>query len=171
MPPSVERYFHREFFVLSLLPFSIGASALSLPCIAWGTWRLSEVGALFLVALFWCAGGTVLMYLVVEDEGDELAAYYWLFKFYAKRVKYADIESVELGKRTWMDGLGISFSWRGGWTCNSGGLECVVIHSRGRNVFGGKSLEVARIATSDFENLFRFLRSRVEMQGSPRATS
>jgi hypothetical protein len=157
MPRSDARYHHREFFVLSLLPYLYGASALSLMWFAWGVWPLPGLGMLFGNGLVGCACGAIVMFIVVEDEGEELAAYYWLFKFYAKRVKYADIESVELGKRTRLDGLGVSFCWRGGWTCNSGGRECVVIHSRGRNVFGGKSLEVARIGTSDFENLFRFL--------------
>lgn len=72
---------------------------------------------------------------------------------FRRNVRYADIESVEVGRTLFLDGWGIHYSIRGGWVWNLWGRACVVVHFR-----NGKTL---RIGTDDAENLAAFLLCKV----------
>ena len=67
-------------------------------------------------------------------------------------ILYRDIEKVEIGRTTILDGWGIHLSLRGGWVWNIWGRDCVVIHRR---------KGITRIGTDDAENLARFLKRKI----------
>lgn len=69
-------------------------------------------------------------------------------------MRYDDIEQVEVGKTTLLDGWGIHLSLRGGWVWNLWGRTCIVVRFRN----GG----TLRIGTDDAENLVEFLRNKVQ---------
>jgi hypothetical protein len=71
---------------------------------------------------------------------------------FRRTVRYADIESVEVGRTLILEGWGIHYSIRGGWVWNLWGRDCVVVHLK---------KGMLRIGTDDAENLAGFLRSKV----------
>lgn len=87
--------------------------------------------------------------LTVADQGDVLSIRFGPMPLFARTVNYADIEQVEVGRTTILDGWGIHYSLRGGWVWNLWGRDCVVVHFNK----GG----VLRIGTDDAEALARFL--------------
>jgi hypothetical protein len=161
MPLTADHYRQREFFRGGALPFLFSAAAATM---VWAGWDAFPVDALLILCglvLLFCAIGATLCVIVIEGDGEQLLAYYCLAKSAAKRVRYADIESVELDKLTVLDGFGIRSRLSGGWICNPGRRKCVVIYSRGLNVLGGRSREATRVGTSDPENLLHFLQGRM----------
>jgi len=97
-------------------------------------------------------------HLTVEDQGDRLAIRFGPVPLFRRRVRYADIEQVEVGRTLLLDGWGIHYSMRGGWVWNLWGRECVVVHLRN----GG----ILRIGTDDASNLARFLEGKIAQQGT-----
>jgi hypothetical protein len=91
-------------------------------------------------------------HLTVEDQGDRLAIRFGPLPLFRRMVRYADIDSVEVGRTLILDGWGIHYSVQGGWVWNLWGRDCVV--ARLKN--GG----LLRIGTDDAENLEQFLESR-----------
>ena len=87
--------------------------------------------------------------LTVADQGDVLSIRFGPMPLFSRTVNYADIEQVEVGRTTILDGWGIHYSLRGGWVWNLWGRDCVVVHFNK----GG----VLRIGTDDAEALARFL--------------
>lgn len=57
-----------------------------------------------------------------------LAIRFGLVPFFRRTIRYADIESVEVGRTTILDGWGIHSSVRGGWVWNLWARDCVVVH-------------------------------------------
>ena len=90
--------------------------------------------------------------LTVADQGDVLSIRFGPMPLFARTVNYADIEQVEVGRTTILDGWGIHYSIRGGWVWNLWGRDCVVVHFKK----GG----VLRIGTDDAEGLAGFLTTR-----------
>jgi hypothetical protein len=90
--------------------------------------------------------------LTVEDQGDRLCVYFGPLPLLRRRVRYADIASVAVGRTTLLDGFGIHWGLRGGWVWNVWGFDCVVLqlpHSKWL------------IGSDDAANLAAFLRQRV----------
>jgi hypothetical protein len=125
-----------------------------------GAWTTREKDA---VALTLGIGGLVTVFvgmafhhLTVEDQGEFLAIRFGPLPLFRRKVRYADIVTVEVG-RTWiLEGWGIHYSMRGGWVWNIWGRVCVVVHFRN----GG----VLRIGTDDADNLARFLELKIGQQ-------
>lgn len=93
--------------------------------------------------------------LTVADEGDAVAVRFGPLPLFGKRIPYREIERVEIGRTTFLDGWGIHWSWRGGWVWNIWGRDCVVIRHRG----------TTRVGTDDAENLASFLKTRIHSGG------
>jgi hypothetical protein len=85
-------------------------------------------------------------HLIVVDECDRLAVQFGPVPLFRRTVRYEDIEEVEVGRTTILDGWGIHLSLRGGWVWNLWGRDCVMLKLR-----RGK----LRIGTDDAENLAR----------------
>lgn len=90
-------------------------------------------------------------HLTVADEGDRLEIKFGPLPLFRRRVKYADIQSVEVGRTTLLDGWGIHMSLRGGWVWNLWGWDCVVLRLRKGTL---------RVGTDDAENLRNFIVER-----------
>ncbi len=86
--------------------------------------------------------------LTVIDRGDHLALRFGPVPLFRKRVPYEDLEHVERGRLTILDGWGIHYSLRGGWVWSIWGFDCVVVRYRGRTL---------RIGTDDADTLVEFL--------------
>ncbi len=90
--------------------------------------------------------------LTIRDEGEWLALRYGPLPVLRKRIRYADITSVEPGRTSIIDGWGIHYIPGRGWTYNLWGFGCVKL-SLGR--------KIVRVGTDDVDNLVRFLRGKV----------
>jgi len=91
-------------------------------------------------------------HLTVEDEVDAIGIRFGPVPLFRTRVRYADIESVEVGRTLLLDGWGIHYSLRGGWVWNIWGLDCVVVR---------KKKGTLRIGTNDAANLAQFLNEKL----------
>jgi len=95
--------------------------------------------------------------LTVRDEGEFLLVCFGPLPLFRRRVRYAEIESAEQARSSWLDGWGIHMSPSGGWTWNLSGFDCVDVHlTRGRKL---------RIGTDDPLELAAFLKQQSESTG------
>jgi hypothetical protein len=106
-------------------------------------WLYPPIGLMMLVI------AASLHHLTVADQGDVLAIRFGPLPLLRTSVRYAEIESAEVGRTLLLDGWGVHYSVRGGWVWNLWGRACVVIHY--------KSGGTLRIGTDDAGNLARFL--------------
>jgi len=90
------------------------------------------------------------------ESGHRLAIRFDPLPLFRTGVRYEDIEGVEVGRTTVLDGWGIHRSLRGGWVWSVWGRECVVVrHRRG----------VLRVGTDDAANLALFLQGKTPRGG------
>lgn len=142
-------YHHTQRAPLCLLLYGLAIMLLVL------TWVLRQEPVL--VWVFPVTGLVVLVlaasfhHLTVADEGDNLSISFGPLPLFRRTFRYDDIEQVEVGKTTLLDGWGIHMSLRGGWVWNLWGWDCVMIRLRNG---------ILRVGTDDAENLARFLRER-----------
>ena len=73
-----------------------------------------------------------------------------------KRIRYADITGVEIGRTGIIDGWGIHYIPGRGWTYNLWGFDCVKL-TLGRKII--------RVGTDDAEDLVKFLREKTDLSG------
>lgn len=104
------------------------------------------------VGVLFIALGPAFHHLTVEDQGEQLAIRFGPLPLFARTVRYADVERVEVGRTLLLDGWGIHYSIRGGWVWNIWGRDCVVVQLRG---------EVLRIGTDDAPGLKAFLDGKI----------
>ena len=90
--------------------------------------------------------------LTVKGQGDRLLISFGPIPLFRRSVRYEDIQGVEIGKTTILDGWGIHLSLRGGWVWNIWGWDCVVVHLKNGTL---------RIGTNDAPNLWRFLETKI----------
>lgn len=91
-------------------------------------------------------------HLTIADEGDRLAIWFGPLALFQRRIPYADIQSVEIGRTMLIEGWGIHLSLlRRGWVWNIWGRDCVVIQHKG----------ILRLGTNDPESLLQFLKARI----------
>ena len=107
---------------------------------------LSATGVLFLV-LSWTFGT-----LTIRDEGQWLAIRFGPLPLFFKRIRYADITSVEPGRTSIIDGWGMHYILGRGWTYNLWGFGCAKL------TLGKK---VIRVGSDDVDNLVAFLQSKI----------
>ena len=127
----------------------------SIPCfvLAWIAREQPVVLAVMIVAaLLLVLVGLAFHHLTVEDEGDRLAVRFGPLPFMETSVRYDDIQQVEVGRTTILDGWGIHRNPWHGWIWNLWGRDCVVIH---------RQRGVLRVGSDDTENLAEFLRGKM----------
>lgn len=146
-------YHHTQRAPLCLLLYGLAITFLVL------TWVLRHEPVL--VWVFPVTGLIVLVlaasfhHLRVADDGDHLSISFGPLPIFRRTVRYDEIEQVEVGKTTLLDGWGIHMSLRGGWVWNLWGWDCVVLRLRNGTL---------RVGTDDAENLASFLRERKDNQ-------
>ncbi len=96
--------------------------------------------------------GLAFHHLTVEDEGDRLEIRFGPLPFLETSVRYEDIQRVEIGRTTILDGWGIHWSPWHGWIWNLWGWDCVLIQ-RHRGVL--------RVGSDDTQNLAEFLKGKM----------
>jgi hypothetical protein len=118
-----------------------------------GAWLAKEAPAVvlltFAIAVLLVVSGLMFGSLTVRDEGEWLALRYGPLPVFRKRIRYADITSVEPGRSAIIDGWGIHYIIGRGWTYNLWGFACV------RLTLGRK---VVRVGSDDVDNLADFLK-------------
>jgi hypothetical protein len=62
--------------------------------------------------------GASFQHLTVADEGDRLAVWFGPLPLCRRRIRYADMREVEVGRTLLLDSWGIHMSLRGGWVWN-----------------------------------------------------
>lgn len=143
-------YSHTQKAPLCLLIYALAVVFFALGCFVQDSppiqWLFPPIGVLMLVL------AASFHRLTVEDQGDFLAIRFGPVPSLRRRVKYAAIENVEVGRTLLLDGWGIHYSIRGGWVWNLWGRDCVVVRF--------KNGETLWIGTNDAEGLAGFLNRR-----------
>jgi len=104
-------------------------------------------GAIFVVMPF------LFAHLLIEDRGDHLRVQFGPVSAFRKDVPYSSIVSVERGRSSFVDGIGIHWVPGRGWIWNIATGECVVLTlERG----------ILRLGTDDAPALCEFLERRIE---------
>lgn len=106
------------------------------------------------------AGSGLLMLLLaasfrhlrVEDRGDRLRIAFGPLTVFQRSLRYAEMDTVEVGRTTLRDGWGIHMSPRGGWVWNIWGRDCVIV---------GSGKRILRIGTDQPKQLALFLQSKL----------
>jgi hypothetical protein len=147
-------YSHTQKSLLCLL---IYGTAIALAIGAWFTRGVFSIAFIFVGgAVLTFVLGMTFHHLAVEDQGEFLTIRFGPLPLFRRKVQYANIVKVEVG-RTWiLEGWGIHYSLRGGWVWNIWGRDCVVVHFKN----GG----VLRIGTDEAGNLAGFLAGKVSKE-------
>ncbi len=117
-----------------------------------GRWLLPVAGSVFaLLALTFAR-------LRVRDIGAALERRYGPLPLLGWTFRYDEITDVTPTRSSLVDGWGIHWVPRRGWTLNLWGFECVELRLRGKR---------CRIGTNDSKGLAAFLRARTEPDGPP----
>lgn len=90
--------------------------------------------------------------LTIADAGDELTVTFGPLPMFRKRIPYSSITSAEPSHTALIDGWGIHWVPRRGWTWNLWGTRCVRLTVHGQTV---------RLGTDDPENLAAIIRSKI----------
>jgi hypothetical protein len=144
------QYDHTQSGPLYLLLLIVGIGMLV------GAWLSPEQTIQLILA---SSGGLMLVFavsfrqLTVSDEHDGLLISFGPLPLFRRRILYANIQSVERSRTTFLEGWGIHLSPGGGWVWNLWGLDCVDVYFK-----NGRRL---RIGTDDPEGLESFLKGRV----------
>jgi len=96
--------------------------------------------------------GAAFHHLSVEDQGSRLSIRFGPLPLFSRRIPYDWILSAQPGRTTLLDGLGIHWSFHGGWTWNLWGTECVVLRLRTGTL---------RIGSNDVPRLIAFLNRKI----------
>ncbi len=143
-------YSHTQESPLCLILFG---SSIPFFVLAWLAREQPIVVEIMIVAgLLLVLVGLAFHHLTVEDEGDRLAIRFGPLPFLETSVRYADIQQVEVGHTTILDGWGIHRNPWHGWVWNLWGRDCVVIH---------RQQGVLRVGSDDTENLAEFLKVKM----------
>lgn len=150
----IPEYTHTQKAPLSLILYALAVAFFGL------AWRIGHTSGVFIVGgvgLLIALLASAFHHLTVEDQGEILAIRFGPVPLFRRTVRYADIESVEVGRTLILEGWGIHWSMRGGWVWNLWGWDCVVVRFKE----GG----VLRIGTDDAENPAGFLQGKIGGRG------
>jgi len=152
-PTAALRYSHTQAAPLYLLILAIGVGMFV------GAWFTPEqVGQIILLV----SGGFMVLVaccfrqLNVSDRGDQLLISFGPLPLLWRRVQFSEIERVEQGRTTILDGWGVHLSPSGGVTWNLWGFDCVDVWYK-----KGTKVKKVRIGTDDPEGLELFLKQRM----------
>ncbi|QDU25865.1 hypothetical protein ETAA8_09370 [Anatilimnocola aggregata] len=142
-------YHHTQRAPLCLLLYGLAITFLVLTCVLRQepvlAWVFPVTGLIVLVL------AAAFHHLTVVDGGDHLSISFGPLPLFHRTVRYDDVEQVEVGKTTLLDGWGIHMSIRDGWVWNLWGCDCVVLRLRNGTL---------RVGTDDAENLRSFIVER-----------
>lgn len=142
-------YQHTQFaplhWILHVVAVSLFAAAMYVPIGA----LQATLGVAALVVLIMAFS---FRSLTIEGREHGLHVRFGPIPAFRKRIAYADIDSVHMGRTTLVDGWGIHWIPGRGWTWNLWGFECVVLTGR----FGA-----LRLGTDDPHGLAAFLQARL----------
>jgi hypothetical protein len=125
--------------------------------LAWSLRDVSGLPVIFgMVGPFMLVGAACFQRLTVEDANDHLSVHFGPVPLLTKRIRYEDMETVEVARTTLLDGWGIHKSLRGGWVWNIWGRACVRIRHGGTTWLG----------TDDAEALVLFLETKMDHRES-----
>lgn len=150
----IPEYSHTQRAPLSLILYAFSLACFSL------AWKIGDTLGIYIaggVGLLIALLAPMFHHLTVKDDGDVLAICFGPVPLF-RRIRYADIESIEVGRTLILEGWGIHWSMRGGWVWNLWGWDCVAV----RFHEGG----ILRIGTDDPENLARFLEGKIGGRGT-----
>lgn len=126
---------------------------------AWLAWDSACVAELNLIlSAVFIALAFLFASLTVRDGGEFLLLRYGPIPLLRKKIRYADITSVEPDRTKIVDGWGIHYVPGRGWTYNLWDFDCVKL------TLGKK---VIRVGTDDVENLVDFLRKKISANAKP----
>lgn len=91
-------------------------------------------------------------YLKVEDQGSQLGVHFGPVPLFRRSIRYDDIQEVEKGRSSLIEGWGIHWMPGRGWLWNISGFDCVVVRLKHGTL---------RIGTDVPDGLVEFLRSRI----------
>ena len=114
------------------------------------------VVTLLAIAAVFALCGLMFRSLTIRDEGDWLALRFGPLPVLRKRIRYADITGVEIGRTTVLDGWGIHYFPGRGWTYNVWGFGCVKL-TLGRKIIPVRS--------DDAEGLAKVIRGKMGLSG------
>ncbi len=121
-----------------------------------GVWllhrHLTVLNLVLATAAIFAVCGLMFGSLTIRDEGERLALRFGPLPILRKRIRYADITGVEIGRTKIIDGWGIHYTPGRGWTYNLWGFGCVKL-TLGRKVI--------RVGSDDVDDLARFLRDKL----------
>ncbi len=138
-------YTHKQ---TSPLHWVLHASALAI--VVWssflpnGTTRI----VLLLLAGLLAFMGFCFRDLTISVDQSELSIQFGPLPLFGRRISLANIGQVEASHSSWIDGWGIHFTPRRGWTYNLWGFECVEFKLNGRRF---------RVGTDDRDRLTQIL--------------
>jgi hypothetical protein len=111
------------------------------------------------IAAVFALCGLVFGSMTIRDEGDCLALRFGPLPLLSKKIRYADITGVEIGRTTILDGWGTHFMPGRCWTYNVWGFACVKL-TLGR--------KIVRVGSDDAEGLAKVIREKnVSVNKSP----
>ena len=113
--------------------------------------QMAVLNLVLIVAAVFALCGLMFGSLTIRDQGRWLALRFGPLPLIRKRICYADITGVEIGRTKIIDGWGIHYMPGRGWTYNLWGFDCVKLNL-GRKII--------RIGSDDAANLARFLREK-----------
>ena len=99
-----------------------------------------------------CSPHFLIGYLTIRDEDEFLALRFGPLPILRKKIRYADITSIEVGRTSILDGWGIHYVPFRGWTYNIWGFTCV------RLTLGRKTV---RVGTDDAEELAKMISEKI----------
>lgn len=114
------------------------------------------VVTLLVLAVTFALCGLMFGSLTIRDEGQWLTLRFGLLPVFRKRIRYADMTGVEIGRTSILDGWGIHYFPGRGWTYNIFGRDCVKL-TLGRKII--------RVGTDDAGRLAKFIREKTGRSG------
>ncbi len=110
------------------------------------------VATLLVIAATFALCGLMFGFLTIRDEAQWLSLRFGLLPVFRKRIRYADITAVEIGRTSLLDGWGIHYFPGRGWTYNIFGGDCVKL-TLGRKII--------RVGTDDTDELAKVIREKI----------
>ncbi len=142
-------YHHTQVGRIHWLVGAIGAGEVAIGLLAetpsYVAMLLLVIGTSFLVL------AVSFRQLTVRDAGDRLELRFGPFPLFRRSVAYAAIESFEIARSSWIDGLGVHWIPGRGWTWNLWGFDCVQLRTTSGPL---------RIGTDDPQGLAALLAER-----------
>ena len=140
---------HYLLWTISLIQVVAAYLLFALPVVA-----CILIASAAMIALF----AASFMHLTVQDEGHRLAIRFGPLPLFRKTINYEEIGESVAGRSSFIDGWGIHYVPRRGWTYNLWGFDCVELK------VGEKRI---RIGSDDVPNLVEFLNERIRASASP----